>query len=323
MMKQEFNITPGTVISGKWHGETYRVITLLGKGANGTVYLAEGRRGLSALKISSNSMSITSEVNVLKHFSKVRGSSLGPSLFDTDDWVPRQGVKAIPFYAMEYIRGELFLDFLQKKGQEWTIVLAIQLLFSLETLHKAGWIFGDLKPENLIVTDKPTKIRCIDVGGTTQAGRAVKEFTEFFDRGYWGLGDRKAEPSYDLFAVAMVVINAAYPRRFTKKEGTGGKEQLYEAIRQNSFLKQYKVVLSKAIMGKYISAEEMRLDFIAASQLHQSNTEPASEKMSKHPGRQKTRKRKRRSVLLGLVETAIIVIGIFILYSLYVYHYLL
>ena len=37
-------------------------------------------------------------------------------------------------------------------------------------------------------------------------GSSIKEFTEFYDRGYWGLGSRKAEPSYDLFAVAMIMI---------------------------------------------------------------------------------------------------------------------
>ena len=34
-----------------------------------------------------------------------------------------------------------------------------------------------------------------------------------------GLGSRKAEPGYDLFAVAMIMINTAYPNRFNKKEG--------------------------------------------------------------------------------------------------------
>ena len=76
----------------------------------------------------------------------------------------------------------------------------------------------------------PSRIRCIDVGGTTIQGRAIKEFTEFYDRGYWGLGTRKAEPAYDLFAVAMIMINTAYPKRFNKK--TGGISQLREAIRQ-------------------------------------------------------------------------------------------
>lgn len=76
-MNQTCNLLPGTVVEGKWHHNKYRIVKPLGQGATGIVYLAEGRSGLAALKVSGNSMSITSEVNVLKHFSKVRGVPLG------------------------------------------------------------------------------------------------------------------------------------------------------------------------------------------------------------------------------------------------------
>ena len=122
-------------------------------------------------------------------------------------------------------------------------------LNDLDKLHENGWVFGDLKPENLIVTGPPPRIRCIDVGGTTMQGRAIKEFTEFYDRGYWGLGSRKAEPSYDLFAVAMIMINTAYPKRF--KKTTGGISQLREAIRQKPELLPLEKVIVKALQGHY------------------------------------------------------------------------
>lgn len=81
---------------------------------------------------------------------------------------------------MEYVRGPLLLDFVKQKGDEWIVVLMVQLLSNLAHLHQEGWIFGDLKPDNLIVSGPPATIRCIDVGGTTKAGRAIKEYTEFF-----------------------------------------------------------------------------------------------------------------------------------------------
>ncbi len=134
-----------------------------------------------------------------------------------DDWEINK--ESLPFYVMEYVKGKELLAFMSTKDFSWSGVLILQLLNDLHQMHEAGWIFGDLKPENLIVTDPPYKIRCIDVGGTTMRGRALKEYTKFFDRGYWGFGTRKAEPSYDLFAVAMIMINICYPKRFPKKRG--------------------------------------------------------------------------------------------------------
>ncbi|WP_347836547.1 hypothetical protein [Gracilibacillus sp. JCM 18860] len=56
--------------------------------------------------------------------------------------------------------------------------------------------------DNLIVSRNPVRLRWVDVGGTTLIGRSIKEYTEFYDRAYWQMGTRRAEPSYDLFALA-------------------------------------------------------------------------------------------------------------------------
>lgn len=257
-LKSQCNPRPGTVITGKWYKKSYTIIKELGFGANGVVYLAKHKNTHVALKMSDNGMSITSEVNVLKSFAKVQGHSLGPSLLDVDDWLTN-GIR-ISFYVMEYIQGPDFLSFLQIKGKSWTSVLFLQLLTELDFIHTNGWVFGDLKPENLIVTGPPPQIRCIDVGGTTIQGRAIKEFTEFYDRGYWGLGSRKAEASYDLFAVGMIMINTAYPKRFTKT--SGGITQLREAIRQKPELMKFEKIIVKALQGHYRNAKEMRQDLL-------------------------------------------------------------
>lgn len=263
-LKSQCKVNPGTVIEGKWHRNRYTIIKELGYGANGIVYLAKNQNQQVALKMSDNGMSITSEVNVLKSFAKVQGSALGPSLLDVDDWERRSG--KVSFYVMEYIQGPDLLTFIQQKGSSWTGVLIVRLLNDLDSLHKAGWVFGDLKPDNLIVTGPPSKIRTIDVGGTTIQGRAIKEFTEFYDRGYWGLGTRKADPSYDLFAAAMILINTVYPKRFAKT--TGDLKQLKMMVRQKKELLKYEDVILNALQGNYSSAGEMRNDML---QLTRSN----------------------------------------------------
>jgi serine/threonine protein kinase len=323
-LKNRYKVNPGTIIEGKWHKNRYVIVKELGFGANGIVYLARTHQQQVALKMSDNGISITSEVNVLKSFAKVQGSSLGPSLLDVDDWENNLG--RISFYTMEYIEGPDLLSFISQKGQTWTQVLILQLLSDLEKLHQAGWVFGDLKPENLIVTGPPPKIRCIDVGGTTIQGRAIKEFTEFYDRGYWGLGSRKADPSYDLFAVAMIIINTAFPKRFNKT--TGGIEQLKTMIRQKSELVKVESVLVKALTGGYSSAIQMRgellalisgvdknTDYITKKRVHSSKQKPKG-----NSGSSRSTNQKRKG---GMLETVMIVAAILFFYFIYIYQQVL
>jgi serine/threonine protein kinase len=338
-LRNQCNILPGSVITGKWNRNRYRILKELGYGANGIVYLAENGSRQVALKLSNNGTSIISEMNVLKSFSKVQGSALGPSFVEADDYI-HYG-KNLPFYVMEYIKGISFLDFISQKGNSWTGVLLLQLLTSLSALHKQGWVFGDLKPENLIITLPDVKVRCVDVGGTTLIGRSIKEFTEFFDRGYWGLGSRKADPAYDLFAAAMIMINTAYTTRFSKKGE--GYTQLKELIKQKKELLPYQEFLEKALTGKYHTSHDMRNDLLAilsvstspthsakASKTSQPNPTKRTNSRNVHnqsPGR-KTRsrtamRRKASRTGGGLLETLLLVSVIFILYVLYIYGHLI
>ncbi|KON85858.1 serine/threonine protein kinase [Sporosarcina globispora] len=320
-LKSQCKVNPGTVIEGKWHRNRYTIIKELGYGANGIVYLAKNQNQQVALKMSDNGMSITSEVNVLKSFAKVQGSALGPSLLDVDDWDRRSG--KVSFYVMEYIQGPDLLTFVQQKGQAWTGVLIVQMLKDLDSLHKAGWVFGDLKPDNLIVTGPPPKIRTIDVGGTTIQGRAIKEFTEFYDRGYWGLGTRKADPAYDLFAAAMILINTAYPKRFSKT--TGDLKQLKMMVRQKKELMKYEDVILNALQGQYSSADEMRNDMLQLTRSNPAqrstvnrNAGPAAS--SQAASRQMYRQKKQKG---SFFETLLITFIVTLLYFLYIYGQLL
>lgn len=320
-LKSPCNVSSGTVIEGKWHRQQYKIIRRLGVGATGIVYLARHNNKYVALKMSEHGMSVTSEVNVLKSLKKVQGSFLGPSLLDVDDWMRKE--RNIPFYVMEYIHGPDLLTFVKEKGHDWTIVLILQLLTDLQHLHQIGWIFGDLKPENLIVTGPPPRIRCIDVGGTTMQGRAIKEYTEFFDRGYWRLGTRKAEPAYDLFAVAMIMINLAYPNRFHKKEG--GLEQLTTVIQQHHQLQRYGQVIRKALQGQYCAANEMRNELLnyVNKQTDQSNSkrraQPLSNKRQSKNNNQQNNRSVKQSKKVHFVETALILLVVSLFYAIYLF----
>ena len=258
--KQAIELRSGTHIHGKWHQNRYTIRKKLGAGAIGTVYLCEHNGKPAALKISEKGTSMTVEVNVLKSLKKVQGNHLGPSLLDVDDWMSPRG-EVYSFYVMEYLKGETLSRFIKANGKDWLSVFMIQLLEDLESLHQTGWIFGDLKPDNLIILSSPPRIRWVDVGGTTKAGRAIKEYTEFYDRGYWGMGTRRAEPSYDLFAFVMVFLNIYYPNRFVKS-GEPSEKLLFKKIDQVKDLYLYRNVLKKAIKGTYSSSADMKSELI-------------------------------------------------------------
>ncbi|WP_249872199.1 protein kinase domain-containing protein [Oceanobacillus saliphilus] len=287
--KQVTELRPGTRIQGKWHHNRYIIQKKLGTGAIGAVYLCEYEGKPAALKISEKGTSMTVEVNVLKSLEKVQGNRLGPSLLDVDDWVTPAG-NIYSFYVMEYLHGDTLGHFIRTNGKDWLGVLMVQLLEDLERLHQTGWVFGDLKSENLIVISSPPKIRWVDVGGTTRIGRAIKEYTEFYDRGYWGIGTRRAEPSYDLFAFVMVFLNIYYPNRFVKN-GEQSEKLLFKKIDHVKDLYPYRNILKKAVKGSYQSSADMKKELIAAikeakkrQSYHKKKAKMFSNQLLKEPG---------------------------------------
>ncbi|MEK4299072.1 protein kinase [Oceanobacillus sp. FSL W8-0428] len=259
LKKPAINLHAQQKVTGKWHYKSYTVVRKIGQGAIGSVYLCMYNGRPVALKMSEQDAAVTVEVNVLKALKKVQGYRLGPSLLDVDDWTAPNG-RVYSFYVMEYMEGQTLGAFIQARGKKWVGVLMVQLLEDLDQLHQAGWTFGDLKTDNILVESNPPRIRLVDVGGTTRMGRSIKEYTEFFDRGYWGLGTRKAEPSYDLFAVAMVFLHIYYPRRFERMTGEPSEKLLEKKLYRATDLQLLHPILRKALKGKYHTAAEMKTE---------------------------------------------------------------
>ncbi|MEI3604580.1 protein kinase [Pseudogracilibacillus sp. SE30717A] len=253
--KASFVVRTGTIIQGKWNNKKYTVVRKIGAGMIGTVYLCRMQNRLVALKMSDQAISMTAEVNVLKSLNKVQDNRLGPFLLDVDDWEYQEN-RTYSFYVMEYINGISMEEFVRKNGYEWIGVFLIQMLEQLEKLHQTGWIFGDLKNDNILITSSPPLVRFVDVGGTTKSGRSIKEYSEFYDRAYWHLGAREAEPSYDLFAMVMVVLAIFYPKKF--KRNHDSKTLLISRLNAIPELRLYNRSLQKAVFGKYASAKEMK-----------------------------------------------------------------
>ncbi|WP_089153579.1 serine/threonine protein kinase [Paenibacillus tuaregi] len=257
-------IPAGTLVTGKWRGSRYLIERRLGQGANGVVYLVQqaGTRNLYALKMGYDTFDLQSEINVLKALQRQGKPNAAEErdlsyLVEVDDF--SYADKEIPFYVMRYVKGEPLSKFLARRGSQWLDVAGLNLLGQLAILHKGGWVFGDLKPDNVLVSTYGD-VELIDYGGVSQHGRSVKQFTEWYDRGFWNAGGRTADAAYDWFSFAVVCIHMmaesklkAAARQLPQTRSTA---DLIQIIEQEPRLKSYSGWLKKAISGSFKNTEE-------------------------------------------------------------------
>lgn len=246
------------VLTGKWKQGRYQVVRLLGEGANGQVYLVEHRRRWYALKIGRDAVDIQSEINVLKNI-RLRKAGSEPFLVAVDDYSDPAG-QDYPFYVMRYVRGMPLHHFMEKEGADWFPLIGFHLLGKLAALHEAGWAFGDLKRENVLVGEYG-RVELVDYGGVTASGRSVRQFTEVYDRGYWNAGSRIADGTYDLFSFGVLCVHLFESRRLLHLTQTllpqnRLADELMKLVEGNSTLKPFAGWLNKAFNGGYANARE-------------------------------------------------------------------
>lgn len=261
-------LCPGMSLRGKWHGREYRVLQRLGSGANGEVYLVAAQGKLYALKISSHAVNIALEFRRWKELNReVQGASLGPFVVEMDDF-QHSGLykqeEVLFFYVMEYIKGVPLATFLSQRGSVWAGALILQLLSFLQHLHRRGFAYGDLKAENVLVEPRTGRLRLVDAGGITPFGQAVQQYTPWCDRAHWGMGARRADAAYDLFAVAQLLLSALVPgleRRFTcVADGPSSWFRLMRESDQRAECLPWRTVLMRAWQGRYAQASDMQAD---------------------------------------------------------------
>lgn len=200
-------IPENTVFRGKWSNQSFKIAKVLGEGANGAVYLVYTKNGYAAMKVCSQSSDAALEWHVLEQVSQVRASFPRPILID--DW--SFGTTTVYFYIMESIPGESLDKALARLDSNAFQTVVEQVALGLEALHHAGMAFCDIKPQNILVaTDGGVSVRFVDVGGVTEFGRSVRQFTPVSDRAFWDLGTRRAEPTYDICGLCLSLILSQY-----------------------------------------------------------------------------------------------------------------
>ena len=146
----------------------YRIVKVLGEGAMGTVYQAEQEspRRTVALKVIRAGIARESLLRRFEHEAQVLGKLDHPGIatiyeagtFDA-------GAGAQPFFAMEFVKGQLLTEYADEKslGTRQRLELLAKIADAIQHAHQKGVIHRDLKPGNILVT-KDGEVKILDFG---------------------------------------------------------------------------------------------------------------------------------------------------------------
>lgn len=188
-----------SIASGKI--DDYRIVSLLGEGSTGRVYLVKRNEDFFALKIleKGNVHELISEFFILKGLRH-------PKIIEVYS-VNVRGDKA--YAILEYAEGgSLNGKYFKKNWKFFVKKLIDDVLPALEFLHKSGVLHGDIKPSNILVTSEGT-FKLSDLGGVLkyrEPYRLVKNesFTINYTAPEIFMGERATTQS-DLYSLGMLM----------------------------------------------------------------------------------------------------------------------
>jgi serine/threonine protein kinase/Tfp pilus assembly protein PilF len=168
---------------------SYKLISKLGEGGFGTVWLAERRQpfvqqvALKIVKLGMDSKSVVARFEqerqalaVMNHpnVAKVLDGGLTPT--------------GRPYFAMEYVKGEPITDYCdrQKLTIKQRLQLFVQVCEAVQHAHTKGIIHRDLKPGNILVASGDGDVgqaKVIDFGVAKALTQRMTEHTVFTETG--------------------------------------------------------------------------------------------------------------------------------------------
>lgn len=208
----------GQVISGQWERNRYKILEPVGSGGSGAVYLVEDEAGcLKALKISADLYGLNCEYRFqvyLRSYREMQNLNVIPVVFEIDDCYIDS--RTYRYIVMEFCKGEELAKCRGKLGLGDAVLVGRKVAVFLDCLHRMGFVFGDLKPGNIIFNFETGQIYIVDYGSVTIKEGKLRQFTPCYDRATWQAGERIADESYDMFSLGMllaVLISGKITRR--------------------------------------------------------------------------------------------------------------
>ena len=150
----EMQMNPGDTVSH------YRILSRLGSGGMGIVYLAEdltlGRR--IALKfLSRDFASDHTAIERFRREARTASALNHPNICTIHEISQHEGQ---PFIAMEWLEGQSLRDLLKARrpSLDEVLSLAIDITDGLEAAHRAGVVHRDIKPANVFVLSRNREV---------------------------------------------------------------------------------------------------------------------------------------------------------------------
>ncbi len=222
----------GQVVTGRWERNRYTIVRLLGQGGTGRVYQVRDSIGrLLAMKVSGDLFAITHEHRVLVYLNNCSGGrkpDVVPRVFELDDF--QVGSEVYHYLITEYCPGKNLGSRLGRLKPGEIAAVGKRVAEFLHWLHRHGFVFGDLKPGNVLYNPESGAVYIIDYGSVCLKGHGLKQYTPGYDRASWQAGTRVADEHYDMFALGMLMASLALGKVRGKD---GGKlSSLYSRVLQ-------------------------------------------------------------------------------------------
>ena len=196
------------------HFGRFEVVSILGRGAQGTVYLAEDTRlgrqvAVKTLRVDRlDAAERAAQTETMLGEARIVGRLSHPNIVPLYDAGEDKGR---PYLVFEFVQGRTLADLIRERG---TLVpleavrITLGLLAGIDCAHAAGVVHRDLKPANIMIAagDVP-RIMDFGIASRTAGGNAAAEglsgTPSYMAPEY--LAGQPFTPRCDLFAVGMIL----------------------------------------------------------------------------------------------------------------------
>ncbi|BAB65790.1 serine/threonine-protein kinase [Sulfurisphaera tokodaii] len=258
MESLKYNWDPKVWVNRIIHG--YRIIDYLGKGGSAYVLIGEKDNKKYAIKIPiliPLSNVVESYYDFINEYSQLRELSLSSDSIVrfVDAIIDVSAIKRIkdgdvlaylnepPILVMEFMEGKSVKELIQNDNvyysDEWekiVLLIALEVVKSLEDIHKAGFVHLDIKPSNILfsslpgktgkevldnLTQKKVKIKISDLGSARKIGEKFSQYTPEYcsvDQVEAIVEGKGADPSMDIYSLGATIYKMLTRKDFNPPE---------------------------------------------------------------------------------------------------------